>query len=114
MLSHPKEVAELIEQAERIRLELSSNQESQQVAGNAEYCVSCVLGDPILFTLLKPNQAVFRRSCARPELAARVIRSTTSLGCDTIAAWLEGTVRTVALILLAMNSSAAGGTEPIK
>jgi hypothetical protein len=47
----------------------------------------------------KANQAVLRRSCARPESAARVIRSTTSFGCDTIAAWLERTVRTVAPIL---------------
>src|SRR5258708_3907791 len=43
------------------------------------------------------------------ELAANVMRSATSLGCETIAAWLDATLRTSALMRLAMNSSACGG-----
>src|SRR5712691_876789 len=43
------------------------------------------------------------------ELAANVIKSATSLGCETIAAWLDATLRTSAPMRLAMNSSACGG-----
>src|SRR3981189_1893782 len=41
--------------------------------------------------------------------AACVMRSTTSFGCETIAAWLEATLRLFAPILFAMNSSACSG-----
>src|SRR5258708_32825935 len=43
------------------------------------------------------------------ELAANVIKSATSLGCETIAAWLDATLRISAPMRLAMNSSACGG-----
>src|SRR5712691_2660876 len=43
------------------------------------------------------------------ELAANVMRSATSLGCETIAAWLDATLRISAPMRLAMNSSACGG-----
>src|SRR5260370_18350473 len=41
--------------------------------------------------------------------AANVMRSATSLGWETIAAWLDATLRISAPIRLAMNSSACGG-----
>src|SRR5712692_9168448 len=43
------------------------------------------------------------------ELAANVMRSATSLGCETIAAWLDATLWISAPMRLAMNSSAWGG-----
>src|SRR6266481_7493876 len=43
------------------------------------------------------------------ELAANVMRSATSLGWETIAAWLDATLRISAPMRLAMNSSARGG-----
>src|SRR6266851_1761292 len=43
------------------------------------------------------------------ELAANVMRSATSLGCETIAAWLDATLRISAPMRLAMNSSACVG-----
>src|SRR6267142_5286637 len=43
------------------------------------------------------------------ELAANVMRSATSLECETIAAWLDATLRISAPMRLAMNSSAGGG-----
>src|SRR4029077_16076959 len=43
------------------------------------------------------------------KLAANRMRSATSLGCETIAAWLDATLRTSALMRLAMTSSACGG-----
>src|SRR5258707_15760115 len=46
---------------------------------------------------------------ARIESAAKIMMSATSLGCETIDAWLAGTVRTVAPIRFAKNSSACGG-----
>src|SRR5260370_6135275 len=46
---------------------------------------------------------------AAAELAANVMRSATSLGCETIAAWLDATLRSSAPMRLAMNSSACGG-----
>src|SRR5258708_21808503 len=41
--------------------------------------------------------------------AANVMRSATSLGWETIAAWLDATLRISAPMRLAMNSSACGG-----
>lgn len=43
------------------------------------------------------------------ELAANVMRSATSLGYETIAAWLDATLRISAPMRFAMNSSACGG-----
>src|SRR5258708_12650894 len=43
------------------------------------------------------------------ELAANVMRSAISLGLETIAAWLDATLRISAPMRLAMNSSACGG-----
>src|SRR6266851_4890770 len=43
------------------------------------------------------------------ELTANVMRSATSSGCETIAAWLDATLRISAPMRLAMNSSACGG-----
>src|SRR5258708_34900278 len=43
------------------------------------------------------------------ELVANTMRSTTSLGCETIAAWLDATLWISAPMRLAMNSSACGG-----
>src|ERR1039457_5291542 len=40
---------------------------------------------------------------------AEMMMSATSLGCATMDAWLAATVRTVAPIRFAMNSSACGG-----